>query len=228
MKGRRALARRLVIAAAVVVLGPWALVVLLAAATPLPPELASARAMSTSVVLRDRDGVALRELAADDGDKARWLSLAEMGDRLPRAVVAAEDRRFFRHPGVDPLALARAAAQLVTRGRIVSGGSTLTMQLARTVSPHARRSVVGKVREMALALRIEASLSKGRILEEYLNRVELAPGLRGAEAASRYLFDKRPEELSLAEAALLAGLPRGPAFYDPRRGTARAVARRDR
>jgi penicillin-binding protein 1C len=220
--------RRVLVVAVVAIVAPWALLVLLACLTPLPSELRGERAMSTSVVLRDKDGVVLRELAAADGSRARWLPFSEFGDALPRALVGAEDRRFLRHPGVDPLAIARALGQLVTHGRVVSGASTLTQQLAKNLRPHPRRSLAGKVGEMALALRIEASLDKRRILEEYGNRVEFAPGLRGVEAASRYLFDKTPSALSLAEAAALASLPRGPSLYDPSRGVDKLKRRRDR
>src|SRR5690606_30277188 len=90
------------------------------------------------------------------------------------------------------------------------------------------RTVRGKLGEMALALRIEASLSKAEILEQYLNRVAFGPGLRGVEAASRFYFDKPTRDLSLAEAAALASMPRGPALYDPRRGTGPLLRRRDR
>jgi penicillin-binding protein 1C len=154
------------------------------------------------------------------------VPLAELGDRIQRAVVAAEDRRFARHPGVDPLAMARAFGQLCAERRVVSGASTITQQLARTVVPRPR-TVRGKLGEMALALRIEASLGKREILEQYLNRVAFGPGLRGVEAASRFYFDKPTRDLSLAEAAALAVLPRGPTLYDPRRSPERLRKRRD-
>ena len=209
------------------VVAPWILLAIAAAFTPLPPELSASRPPSTGVVLRDRHGVVLRELRADDGSRARWLAIGDMGDRAPRAVVAAEDTRFSHHPGVDPLAIVRAVGQLVVHRRVVSGASTLTQQLARNLVPRPR-TVRGKLAEAALAVRIEASLSKRRILEQYMNRVSFGPGLRGIEAASRFYFDKPTRDLSLAEAAALAGIPRGPALYDPLRGTARLRRRRDR
>ncbi|HEX7672186.1 MAG TPA: transglycosylase domain-containing protein, partial [Polyangiaceae bacterium] len=110
---------------------------------------------------------------------------------------------------------------------LVSGASTITQQLARAVVTRPR-SLRGKLREMALALRIEASLSKTRILEEYLSRVEFGPGVRGIDAASRWYFDKSPSELSLAESAALVGIPRGPTLYDPRRSLVALTRRRDR
>jgi penicillin-binding protein 1C len=219
--------RRILLAAVAILLAPWVFLAILAAFTPLPPDLAEGRAPSTSVVLRDRHGVVLRELRADDGVRARWVPLAELGDLAPRAVLAAEDRRFAHHFGVDPVAVVRAVGQLAVHRRVVSGASTLTQQLARNVVKRPP-GVWGKIREAALAVRIEGSLSKREILEQYLNRVAFGPGLRGIEAASRFYFDKPTRDLSLAEAAALAGIPRGPAIYDPQKGTERLKRRRDR
>lgn len=207
---------------------PWLLLGIAAAFTDLPAALREPTAPDVSLVVRDRHGVLLREYRAKDGQRARWVPLAELGERAPKALLAAEDLRFRSHPGVDPVAVARASAQLVFHRRIVSGASTLTQQLARTLVPRPRpRTVRGKLGEMALALRIEASLSKDEILEQYMNRVGFGPGLRGIEAASRFYFDKPTRDLSLAEAAALAGMPRGPSLYDPRKGTTRLLKRRD-
>ncbi|MBK9259634.1 MAG: penicillin-binding protein 1C [Polyangiaceae bacterium] len=195
---------------------------------PLPAALRAAESSAeASTVFLDRHGGMLCEVRATDGVRARPVRLAEVGDRVVAALLAAEDKRFHSHPGVDPLAVARSIGQFVWSRRVVSGGSTLTQQLARNLVPRPR-SVVGKLREMALALRIEASLSKDRILEEYLNRISFGPAIRGVEASSRYYFDKPTRDLSLAEAAALASMPRGPTLYDPRRGTARLLRRRDR
>jgi penicillin-binding protein 1C len=220
-------AKRLLVALAALLAGPWVALGIAAAWTDLPPELAARTASSTGVVIRDRHGVVIRELRADDGSRARWIPLAEVGDRAVRALLAAEDRRFYQHPGVDPLAIARAAAQAIESGRFVSGASTLTQQLARNLVKRPR-SLRGKFAEMALALRIEWSLDKREILEQYLNRIAFGPSLRGIEAASRFYFDKPTADLSLAEAAALASLPRGPSLYDPARGTERLARRRDR
>lgn len=210
------------------VFAPIFCVVLTAVLLPLPEELrAPDVAADTSTVFLDRHGRVLCEVRAMDGTRARPIKLGEAGDYIVPALLAAEDKRFRWHPGVDPLAIARSVGQFIWSHQVVSGGSTLTQQLARNVVPR-RRSVVGKLREMALALRIEASLSKDRILEEYLNRIPFGPALRGVESASRYYFDKPTRDLSLAEAAALASLPRGPTLYDPRRGTARLLLRRDR
>ena len=219
--------KRALLAIAALLLAPWAALVVAAAFTSLPLELADGKAPSTGTVLRDRHGVVMRELRADDGARARWVPLDAAGDRVARAVVAAEDRRFYRHPGVDPIAVVRAAGQALAHRRVVSGASTLTQQLARSLVKRPR-TLRGKFAEAALALRIEWSLSKREILEQYINRVSFGPGLRGVEAASRFYFDKPSVDLSLAEAAALAGIPRGPAVYDPARGTAKLLRRRDR
>ncbi len=217
-----------------------ALAVLVAAVavalTPLPAALAG-RAIpgirgtqasgESSIRVTDRDGNVLREARADDGAKAQWLHLEDMGTLLPQVLLAAEDRRFFTHPGVDPIAIARAIVTDLAARHAVSGGSTLTMQLARTVRPHAR-TLFGKLGEMLVALRIEASLSKREILEQYLNRVSFGPGLRGVAAASQAYFDKPPRALGVAEAALVVGLARGPSYYELTRHAARAIARRNR
>jgi penicillin-binding protein 1C len=204
---------------------PFVLVGTIALFTPLPPELRE-RA-SPSLRVTSRSGRLLREVRADDGARARPLPLSAFPSRVRDAVLAAEDRRFHSHVGVDPLAITRAAAGSLWHRRIVSGASTLTMQLARTVRPHPR-SLWGKLREMGLAVRIEASLSKDEILEQYLNRVVYGPNLRGYAAASHAYFGAEPASLSLAEATLIAGLPRGPSLYALGKGTDRARRRRDR
>ncbi len=194
---------------------PWAALVVAACFLPLPAAL-SASSARTHVLVLDRDGRLLREVAVGSGAAENPVSLTEMSPWVVPALLAAEDGRFFQHPGVDPLALSRAFVQVVLERRVVSGANTLTQQLARTLVPRPR-SVLGKLREMALALRIEASLPKERILEEYLSRVEFAPGLVGIEAASRHYFGKSSAHLDLSEAAALVSMPRGPALYDPRR-----------
>jgi penicillin-binding protein 1C len=196
------------------------------ALTPLPPELGE-RAPAGSVLVDDRDEHLLREVRADDGVRARWIALAEVQPVTVHAILAAEDGRFYEHPGVDLLALVRAAAVDVWKRRVVSGGSTLTMQLARLVRPHPR-TLRGKIGEALLALRIEASLGKDAILEQYLNRAAFGPNLRGIAAAGAAYFDKAPRSFSVAESALLAGLPRGPSLYALTRHPDRARARRDR
>lgn len=121
-----------------------------------------------------------------------------------------EDKRFYSHIGVDPLALGRAAFQLATRGHIVSGGSTITMQLARLMEPRRQRSVTAKLRQAVRALEIERTLSKDEILDLYLQLAPFGGNLEGIRAASLAYFGKEPKRLSLAEAALLVALPQSP------------------
>lgn len=204
---------------------PVLLVGVVALFTPLPAELRDPAAPSLRVLARD--GRVLREVRTDDGARAHPLPLASFPPHVRNAVLAAEDRRFYSHYGVDVVAVIRAAIANATHLRIVSGASTITMQLARTLRPH-RRSAWGKVTEAALAIRIEAALSKDEILEAYLNRVTYGPGLRGYATASQAYFGTTPESLSLAQAALIAGLPRGPSFYAVTKHPERARRRRDR
>lgn len=185
------------------------------------------RSPEVSLEVRDRDGVLLREVRTRRGALASSVSLSRVSKSVVPALLAAEDARFFRHPGVDALAILRATAQLVTLRRVVSGASTLTQQLARAVVPRPR-TFAGKFHEMALALAIERRLDKTRILEEYLSRVEFGPNLVGIDAASRWYFDKPASELDLAEAAALVAVVRGPSVYDPSRFPARLLARRNR
>lgn len=230
MKGRRPYAtrlRRVVRALLGLALAPVLALVVAAVLTPLPATLREQGGAGTSVRYLDRNGHLLREVRADDGTRAAYVPLGAVGDRVERAMLAAEDARFYHHPGVDPLAVIRAAGSSLRRRRVVSGASTLTMQLARTVAPH-RRNLLGKFFEAALALRIEASLDKRAILDAYLNRVSFGPQLRGVDAASRYWFDKPPQALSWAEAATLASLPRGPSLYTAPSRLASLRARRDR
>ena len=127
-----------------------------------------------------------------------------------KLLLAYEDRRFHSHRGVDPLALGRAALQLATRGHIVSGGSTITMQLARLMEPRRERSVYAKLRQMVRAIQIERQLSKDEILDLYLALAPFGGNLEGVRAASIAYFGKEPKRLSLAEAALLVALPQSP------------------
>ncbi|MDP1822230.1 MAG: penicillin-binding protein 1C [Archangium sp.] len=167
-----------------------------------------------SLRMLDRNGVLLRESVNDEGERSRWVPLAEVSPALLQATLAAEDDRFHSHSGVDPKSVARAVVQDLRARRIVSGASTLTMQLARRLEPHSR-SALGKLKEMIDARRIELTLSKNEILEQYVNRVPYGAGAIGIEAAAQRYFGKPATHLSLAEAAMLAGLPKGPTGLNP-------------
>ncbi len=181
---------------------------------PLPPGLLDlSREVSTRVT--DREGGILHELLSQEGTRLYWVPLAEMSREVRASFVFKEDRRFFRHPGVDPLALARAAGQDLAEGRVVSGGSTITMQLARDLLGDRPRDLSSKLAEGLLALRLDRQLSKEDILEQYLNRVPFAGGVRGVERAAQAYFRKGASQLSLGEAAFLAVIPRAPGVLDP-------------
>lgn len=158
------------------------------------------------------------------------MQLQEVSPRYVDAVVGYEDRWFWWHPGVNPLALLRAAGQWLWHGRIVSGGSTLTMQVARMLEPEAysSRTLGGKLRQVARALQLEARLSKREILELYLSYAPMGGVLEGVEAASRAYLGKPSTSLSHAEAALLAVLPQSPSRLRPDRYPARAREARDK
>ncbi len=155
---------------------------------------------------------------------ARWfrmdehrqdVSLSQIPADLQHAFVAVEDHRFFRHPGVDPIALGRAVFRNITEAGTVEGGSTLTQQLARTLFLSNKKTYGRKVREAVLALMIDAQLSKEEVLELYLNRIYLSGGVYGVETMSRHLFGKPARQLTLAECTLIAGLARAPSALSP-------------
>ncbi|MEM8552810.1 MAG: PBP1A family penicillin-binding protein [Pseudomonadota bacterium] len=165
-------------------------------------------------------------LIANRGDTGgRAITLSEVPDHVWQAVVAIEDRRFFSHPGVDPIGLARAMAANVAAGRLVQGGSTLTQQLAKNLFTDASRTLERKIQEMILAVWLEIQYDKTEILEMYLNRVYLGAGAYGVDGAARRYFDKPAEDLTIAEAALIAGLLRAPSYYAPTVDLDRANAR---
>jgi 1A family penicillin-binding protein len=145
----------------------------------------------------------------------RDVPLADIPVHLQNAFIAIEDHRFYRHPGVDPIALGRAIVRNVRASGAVEGGSTLTQQLARTLFLSNQRSYGRKAREAVLAVMIDAHLSKTQVLELYLNRIYLSAGVYGVETMSRHLFGKPAKELTLAESALIAGLAQSPAGLSP-------------
>jgi penicillin-binding protein 1C len=182
------------------------------AARPIGPRAFAGGA--NALAFEDRDGVVLGTVLARDTEHAVRVPLARVSPRFLAAVIAAEDARFAQHDGVDAVALARAAWQLARTGRVVSGGSTITMQLAR-LRYGLPRTFAGKLGEMVLARRIEAGTSKGEILEAYVNRLPMGGDLTGVEAGARTYFGTPASELDLAHAAFLAALPNDPVRLDP-------------
>ena len=212
------LLRRLVQLLAVLLLALW----LGDRLFPLPlPEDDLAR-----VVLAE-DGTPLWRFADSDGVWRYPVTPQEVSPYYLEALLTYEDRWFYRHPGVNPLALGRAAWQNVTGGRVVSGGSTLSMQVARLLDPHSR-TFTGKLRQLWRTLQLEWHLSKDEILTLYLNRAPFGGTLEGVAAASWAYLGKSPAQLTRSEAALLAVLPQAPSRLRPDRHPERAQAARDK
>lgn len=190
---------------------------------PLPEGfLDPERFVSTEVV--DREGRPLYESLSEHGSRSRWLPSERLPQRLVEATLAAEDRRFFRHPGIDPLAMARAAWHDLRALRLVEGGSTITQQTVKLLMGR-RRGLAGKLTEIVLALRLEHRLSKRQILALYLSLAPYGNQLVGAEAASRAYFGCPAANLTPAQAAFLAGLPQRPTAFNPYRSNPAALAR---
>ncbi len=210
---------------AAAVLGAMAAAVVAAAwLVPLPARLG--RPVSTLVL--DRDARWMRvQVTPDDGGMVRIpVRRAELPDRLVEAVLDFEDRRFYAHPGVDPLAMARAAWLNATTGRVVSGGSTITMQVARMLERRPR-TLASKLIEIARAVQLEVRFSKDEILEHYFNLAPYGGNIEGVGTAAYYYYEKSVDRLSLDEAATLAALPNSPTALDPARGKAKLARRRN-
>jgi penicillin-binding protein 1C len=191
-----------------------------------PAPLGKDIEFSTRVV--DRDGRLLRAYATGEGRRRLPAQLADVDPRLFDVLFAYEDKRFRVHGGVDPLALLRAALQLAGSGRILSGGSTLTMQVARLLEPRGGRSFVAKLRQIVRAFEIERALTKDEVLSLYLDLAPYGGNIEGIRAASLAYFGKEPRRLSLGEAALLVALPQSPELRRPDRSSAAARQARNR
>jgi penicillin-binding protein 1C len=192
-------------------------------ATVLPPLT-----IQTSTEVLDRNGQLLRAYTVADGRWRLAVDLDEVDPRYIDMLLTYEDRRFRDHPGVDLRGLLRAGWQAVTNGRIVSGGSTLTMQVARLLEEGTTGEVGGKLRQMRVALALERRLSKDEILSLYLLLAPYGGNLEGIRAASLSYFGKEPARLTPAEAALLVAIPQSPETRRPDRAADRAEAARDR
>ncbi len=182
---------------------------------------------STSLVLTDRRGEVLRVLPLRGGGRADWVSLDRVPPEVITAMLAGEDHRFFEHRGVDGRAVLRALGLALWHRRLVSGASTITMQVVRLVEPHPR-NLVGKLGEMLDALRLERAIGKREILEQYVNRAYFGNGAFGIEAAAQRYFGRPAHALSSGQATLLAVLPRAPLRYEPLGHRQAALARRAR
>lgn len=193
------------------------------AATRLPALISE-----TSVEVRDRNGMLLRAYTVENG---RWRFAVDrkaVDPEFLRMLIAFEDKRFYRHSGVDPLALARASLQTLWHGTVVSGGSTLTMQVARLLENSGTGQISGKLRQIRLALALERRLSKDQILALYLIHAPYGGNLEGVRAATLAYFGKEPTRLTPAQSALLVALPQAPEARRPDRAPIGAAQARDR
>lgn len=208
----------------------WGTVAVLAALLLLdllfPPPLPERR--DTSTLVTARDGTPLRAFADADGVWRYPATPEAVSPLYLEALLHYEDRWFWRHPGVNPIALGRAGVQMLGSGRVVSGGSTLTMQVARILDGGGTRTPWGKLRQILRALQLEAHLSKRDILALYLERAPFGGTIEGVEAASWAYLGKPAARLSRAEAALLAVLPQSPSRLRPDRHPEAAQAARDK
>ena len=192
-------------------------------ATVLPPLI-----VQTSVEVLDRDGDLLRAYTVADGRWRLGVEVSQVDPGFVSALLAYEDKRFFSHSGVDARALMRAFAQAAWNGRVVSGGSTLTMQVARLLEEGTTGQVAGKLRQMRVALALERRLSKDQILQLYLLLAPYGGNLEGIRAATLSYFGKEPKRLTPAETALLVAIPQSPENRRPDRSVKWATDARDR
>ena len=199
---------------------------------PVPEDLLSSQADESTIVV-DRTGTPLYEARSGAGTRTTRLDAAELPPALVNATIAAEDHRFYAHPGVDPWAFARALVRNLRAGAVVEGGSTITQQTAkilldRRARQPRRRGLAAKFKEAVLALRLEHRLTKPQILALYLNVAPYGNQVVGAGRASEVYFGVQPSLLTLAQATFLAALPQRPSAYNPYRDPAPAIRRQRR
>ena len=189
------------------------------------PPLEASRTYPSGIILRDRTGAVIRVGLGPGDQDCRPFYKADRRDWVVQALVAAEDKRFWSHHGIDPLSILRAIRQNLSTGRRISGASTITSQAVRLITPHPR-TFFWKYAEAFQAMRMEGCLSKDEILEQYLNRAPLGSNLVGIEAGAMGWFGKPAKSLSLGEAALLIGMVQSPTRFRPDRHLNAALKRR--
>lgn len=181
--------------------------------------------ISTTVL--SEEGEVLRQFANQEGVFRQWLSLEDVAPSYLHALIQYEDRYFYDHFGVNPLASIRALWQMITHRAVISGSSTLSMQVARLLEPH-DRTFTGKLKQMFRAMQLEVKYSKVEILTIYINLAPMGGNIEGVAAASERYFSKKASELTLSESALLVALPQRPSLYRPDRYLTRAREARDK
>ncbi|HEX6087150.1 MAG TPA: transglycosylase domain-containing protein, partial [Thermoanaerobaculia bacterium] len=219
--GRRLAARLRRRDAAAAAAGTAAVLLLLAwlRLGPIDPALLQ---RDQSVTITDRNGEVLYESLSRDGARGEWLTADKLPSHVVHATLAAEDRRFYKHPGIDPISVARATLHNVRAFRVVEGGSTITQQVAKLLLRSQSRSFSQKAKEAVLALRLEHRFSKEEILALYLNLAPYGNRIDGVARASRAYFGCAPAQLTAAQAAFLASLPQRPTAFNPLRDPEKA------
>src|SRR5689334_3561130 len=209
--------------AGVLVVGIAALVLYREITADLPPvdQILHYKPPVTTRIYAD-DGTLIGEFYVE---RRYLVPLDHIPPHIRHAFLAAEDAEFYRHRGIDPTGIARALLTNVVRHQVVQGGSTITQQVVKQLLLTPERSYERKLKELVLALRLETKLSKDDILYLYLNQIYFGGGAYGVAAAAREFFDADIEDLTLAQAALLAGLPQAPSRYDPQRRPDQAIGR---
>src|SRR6218665_3976622 len=206
-------------------IGAVALVIAVSVAVSQLPsfqEMVRRDDLGQMIRVRAANGEVIQTMGPSFGE---WIPYERIPPVMREAIIAVEDRRFRSHPGVDPIGMVRATWLRITEGRWRQGGSTITQQLARNIFLNNDRTFTRKLREGILALALEWQYSKEQILELYLNRVYFGGGAYGIDAAARRFFGHSATQLSVAEAAIIAGLVKAPSNYSP---TADTPAARDR
>ena len=178
-------------------------------------DLAKGNTSGPSAILLDSDGMEFARFGSQIGNPAELKTLPK---HLLHAIISTEDRRFFQHWGIDPIAITRAFVENLKAGRIVQGGSTITQQAAKNLFLTSHKSLKRKVQEVILAAWLERNLNKSQILSVYLNRVYFGAGAYGIDAAARRYFGINPERLTIIQAATLAGLLKAPSSKYKNRG----------
>lgn len=191
---------------------------------PVPPSLSES---DVSLKIFSEDGSLLREKLAVQGGRRSDVTLDEVAPEFIYLLIFSEDKRFYSHFGVDPLALMRALYQNIRHGKITSGASTLTMQISRHMN-EGKRTLAHKIKEIFFAVYLEMSLSKNEILTKYINGMPFGNELYGIEQASDMYFRKKPADLSLSESAWLIGIIRAPNFYNPYKNSEAVFNLRDK
>lgn len=189
---------------------------------PDPEAMLAEDRRAPGITVLAQDGTSLMKVGDLYGDT---VSLTDLPNHLPQALLATEDRRFYSHPGIDPVGILRALIANIQAGGVREGGSTLTQQLAKNLFLSRDRTIRRKVQEALLAFWLEARYGKDRILEIYLNRIYLGAGAYGVDAAARRYFGKPASQLSLWQSAVLAGLPKAPSALNPFRAPEESASR---